>query len=79
MVSISSKSMVGRASGSDTERNSAAGLTSVVSIGLGVSVSMISSARVLPLPGSGERNAMRGVDSKQSSRCACASQRVTAT
>jgi hypothetical protein len=78
-VSTSSKRIVGRVSSVDTARKSTDADALAATSGLGTRVSMISRARDFPEPGSGERNAIRGVASKQSSRCACAFHSVTAT
>ncbi len=79
-VSISSKMIVGRCPSTPaTDRNSADGEASTAAIALGTRVSITSRARLLPDPGSGDRNAIRGVESKQSSRCAWASHNTTAT
>jgi hypothetical protein len=79
MVSTSSNSTVGSPSAESTSRYRAFADADTVVTGRGVRSSTISSARDLPDPGSGERNAIRGVVSKQSMRWACASHRVTAT
>ncbi len=78
IVSISSNRIVGRPLGLDTDRNRAAADAFTAVMGCGTRVSTTSSARDFPDPGSGERKARRGVESKQSSRWACASHRVTA-
>ena len=56
-----------------------AGVALMASTGRGTRVSVISNARVFPDPGSGERNAIRGVDSQTSIMCVCPIQSACAT
>ena len=70
-VSISSNKIVGRPASAATFRKRYAGVTLMASTGLGTSSSVTSKARVLPLPGSGDRNTSRGVDSQESIRWVC--------